>query len=92
MNKTNRTVSVEVPCLAKPLMNVLKPKKFRSFSLAPSWAVVVVNSCKSKKRGFYNQASLIEANKEHQYQGWSTGDVAIMYLGSLTILEYPMPL
>lgn len=51
MNKTNRTVSVEVPCLAKPLMNVLKPKKFRSFSLAPSWAVVMVNSCKSKKRG-----------------------------------------
>jgi len=51
MNKTNRTVSVEVPCLAKPLMNVLKPKKFRSFSLAPSWGVVMVNSCKSKKRG-----------------------------------------
>ena len=40
---------------------------------------------------FGNQASLIEANKEHQYQGWLTGDVAIMYLGSLTILKYTMP-
>ena len=92
MNKTNRTVSVEVPCLAKPLMNVLKPKKFRSFSLAPSWAVVMPILVRVKNGGFYNQASLIEANKEHQYQGWSTGGVAIMYLGSLTILEYPMPL
>ncbi len=48
MNKTKSTVSVEVPCLAKPLKNALKPKKFRVFSPGPNWAVVIVNSCKSK--------------------------------------------
>ena len=91
MNKTNRTVSVEVPCLAKPLMNVLKPKKvskfFSSSKLGGSHGQFFV---RVKNGGFGNQANLIEANKEHQYQDWLTGDVAIMYLGSLTILEYPM--
>ncbi|MAA68928.1 MAG: hypothetical protein CL915_09250 [Deltaproteobacteria bacterium] len=48
MNKINKTVSVEVPCLAKPLKNALKPKKFRIFSPGPNWAVVIVNSCKSE--------------------------------------------
>ena len=57
-------------------------------------SVALINGSKPDVIGMSDSewAANVEANKEHQYQGWLTGDVAIMYLGSLTILEYPMPL
>ena len=46
MNKTNNTVSVEVPCLAKLLIKLLKRENLRIFSADRNRAIV--NSCKAK--------------------------------------------
>ena len=48
MNKTNNTVSVEVPCVAKSRIKFLKKENLRIFSADRNRAIVIVNSCKAK--------------------------------------------
>ncbi len=48
MNKTNNTVSVEVPCLAKSRIKFLKKENLRIFSTDRNRTIVIVNFCEAK--------------------------------------------
>ncbi|MAH64630.1 MAG: hypothetical protein CMN54_14545 [SAR324 cluster bacterium] len=58
MNKTNNTVSVEVPCLAKSRIKFLKKENLRIFSADRNRAIVIVNSCKVKNEDSESKVGL----------------------------------